>query len=62
MTMPRPASSSTGSSTPLDETITLLTLRGDAYASHGVYRRGDALASPILDGFSISVDEVFDVR
>jgi Uma2 family endonuclease len=47
---------------PLDETISLLTLRGDAYAAHGVYRRGERVVSPILDGFSISVDEVFDVR
>ncbi len=47
---------------PLDETITLLTLRGDAYAAHGVYRRGERVASLILDGFSVGVDEVFDVR
>jgi Uma2 family endonuclease len=47
---------------PLDETIALLTLRGDAYIEHGVFRRGERAASLILDGFSVSVDEVFDVR
>jgi Uma2 family endonuclease len=47
---------------PLDETIALLTLRGDAYVEHGVFRRGEQVASLILDGFSVSVDEVFDAR
>jgi Uma2 family endonuclease len=47
---------------PLDEAISLLTLRGDAYVEHGVFRRGERAASLILDGFSISVDEVFDAR
>jgi Uma2 family endonuclease len=47
---------------PLDETISLLTLRGDAYVEHGVFRRGQRAASLILDGFSVSVDEVFDTR
>lgn len=47
---------------PLDETITLLTLRGDAYARHGVFCRGDHAASLLLDGFSVQVDEVFDAR
>ncbi len=45
---------------PLDETITLLTLRGEAYIEHGVFRRGQQAASLILDGFSVGVDEVFD--
>ena len=47
---------------PLDETISLLTLRGDAYAEHAVFRRGERAVSLILDGFSAGVDEVFDVR
>ena len=47
---------------PLDETISVLTLRGDAYVEHGVFRRGERAASLILDGFSVSVDEVFDAR
>lgn len=45
---------------PLDETITVLTLAGNAYAEHGVFRRGDRASSKILDGFSVNVDEVFD--
>jgi Uma2 family endonuclease len=47
---------------PLEETISLLTLRGDAYVEHGVFRRGERVTSLILDGFNVSVDEVFDVQ
>ena len=47
---------------PLDETITVLTLREDAYAIHDVFRRGDQAASRLLKGFRVSVDEVFDAR
>lgn len=47
---------------PLDETITVLTLRGDTYATHGVFRRGDHADSLLLDGFRVTVDEVFDAR
>ena len=45
---------------PLDETITVLKLDGDAYAEHGVFRRGGAAASALLEGFAVPVDEVFD--
>lgn len=45
---------------PLDETITVLTLRGEAYAVHGVFRRGDRATSLLLDGFRVAVDDVFD--
>ncbi|HET9223503.1 MAG TPA: Uma2 family endonuclease, partial [Roseiflexaceae bacterium] len=45
---------------PLDETITVLTLDGDAYAEHGIFRRGESAASALLDGLSVRVDEVFD--
>jgi Uma2 family endonuclease len=45
---------------PLDETIAVLTLRGDAYATHGVFRRGEQATSPLLPGFRVSVDAVFD--
>ncbi|ABU56350.1 protein of unknown function DUF820 [Roseiflexus castenholzii DSM 13941] len=45
---------------PLDETITVLTLAGDAYAPYGVFRRGVAARSRLLDGFAVRVDEVFD--
>lgn len=45
---------------PLDETVTVLTLVGEAYAEHGVFRRGDEARSVLLDGFTLLVDEVFD--
>ncbi len=44
---------------PLDETITVLSLTDDAYAPCGVFRRGDQATSALLEGFSVSVDEVF---
>lgn len=47
---------------PLDRTITVLVLHGDVYAVHGVFSRGDRAASVLLDGFEVSVDEVFDAR
>ena len=45
---------------PLDETVTVLVLEGDAYAEHGVFRRGERAASRCLEGFSVDVAEVFD--
>ena len=45
---------------PTDETITVLTLAGHAYAEHGVFRRGDNATSVLLAGFAVPVDEVFD--
>jgi Uma2 family endonuclease len=45
---------------PLDETITVLALDGDAYREHGVFRRGASATSALLDGFSVRVDQVFD--
>jgi Uma2 family endonuclease len=47
---------------PLDETITVLTLAGEAYATHGVFRRGDRADSPLLPGFAVLVDSVFDTQ
>jgi Uma2 family endonuclease len=47
---------------PIDETITVLTLAGDAYVTHGVFRRGERAASQLLAGFSVSVDEVFGAQ
>jgi Uma2 family endonuclease len=46
---------------PVDETITILKLDGDAYAEHGTFHRGESAASALLDGFAVRVDEVFDV-
>jgi Uma2 family endonuclease len=45
---------------PLTETITVLTLRGNAYEEAGIYRRGDSAASVSLAGFSVDVAAVFD--
>jgi Uma2 family endonuclease len=47
---------------PLDETITVLTLADDAYAAHGVFRRGETATSALLAGFTASVEAVFDVQ
>jgi Uma2 family endonuclease len=47
---------------PLDETITVLVLAGDAYATHGVFQRGDWADSPLLPGFTVPVDSVFDAQ
>jgi Uma2 family endonuclease len=47
---------------PLEETISLLALQGDAYIEYGVFHRGERVASLTLDGFSVSIDEVFDAR
>ena len=45
---------------PRHETITVLTLQAGAYAEQGVYRRGAAARSPLLDGFTADVGAVFD--
>jgi Uma2 family endonuclease len=47
---------------PLNDTITVLTLDGEAYVEHGVFRRGDYAASKLLAGFSVSVAEVLDAK
>jgi Uma2 family endonuclease len=44
---------------PLDESLTVLTLRDGSYATHGVFRRGERAASLLLDGFQVAVDDVF---
>jgi Uma2 family endonuclease len=45
---------------PQTETITVLSLRGDAYVEAGVYRRGESAQSVLLAGFSVAVAAVFD--
>lgn len=47
---------------PLTSTITVLVLDGEAYSEHGVFQRGQRAASKLLDGFSVSVDEVLDAK
>ncbi|MYE22806.1 MAG: Uma2 family endonuclease [Gammaproteobacteria bacterium] len=45
---------------PRDETITVLTLDGDAYTEHGVFEPGGTATSPFLQGLEIDVGAVFD--
>jgi Uma2 family endonuclease len=45
---------------PLDVSITVLALDGQAYRLHGRFGRGERATSELLPGFSVSVDEVFD--
>ena len=45
---------------PIDETISVLKLDGDAYVEAGVYHRGDTATSILLDGFSLDVAAAFD--
>ena len=45
---------------PLDATITVLVLDGQAYRRHGRFRRGERATSELLPSFGVSVDEVFD--
>jgi Uma2 family endonuclease len=45
---------------PEDESITVLTLGDDSYREHGVFRRGSAATSVLLQGFVVDVDAVLD--
>jgi Uma2 family endonuclease len=45
---------------PEAETITMLTLQGEAYATHGIFRRGESAGSLLLEGFSVDVNAVLD--
>lgn len=45
---------------PQSETITVLRLESMAYTEHGVFGRSVVATSVLLDGFSVSVDAVFD--
>jgi Uma2 family endonuclease len=47
---------------PLEQTITVLALEGAIYSEHGVFGRGDRAVSKLLEGFTISVDEVLDAK
>jgi Uncharacterized protein conserved in cyanobacteria len=47
---------------PLNETITVLRLSGDAYVEHGTFGRGAQATSALLEGFAVSVDAVFDAE
>ena len=45
---------------PEDETITILTLAGRSYVEAGIVRRGESAASKLLEGFAVTVSDVFD--
>jgi Uma2 family endonuclease len=47
---------------PMDATITVLVLDGQAYRLHGQFRRGERATSRLLPDFGVSVDEVFDAK
>jgi Uma2 family endonuclease len=47
---------------PLNDTITVLVLEGDAYKEHGVFGRDTLVSSKLLAEFSIGVDEVFNAK
>jgi Uma2 family endonuclease len=44
---------------PMDETIRVLTLAGDTYTLHGVFRHGDQATSALLPGFALDVTALF---
>lgn len=44
---------------PLDQTIIVLSLDGDAYIEHGIFGSGTTATSALLHGFSIDVSGVF---
>lgn len=46
----------------LKSTISVLVLEGDAYIEHGVFHRGEYATSKLLDGCTVSVDEVLDAK
>jgi Uma2 family endonuclease len=45
---------------PEEETVTVLSLQGEAYATHGVFRCGDVATSVLLAGFTADVSAVLD--
>jgi Uma2 family endonuclease len=47
---------------PLEDTISVLVLEGDAYAEYGIFRRREYAVSKLLDGFTVSVDELLDAK
>ena len=42
------------------EAVTVLNLNGGRYVEHGVFARGARVSSKLLDGLTISVDEIFN--
>lgn len=44
---------------PQEQMITVLTLDGETYREHGVYRAGEQATSVLLPGFAVNVSDVF---
>lgn len=47
---------------PERATITVLSLRGDEYAEHGVFASGDVATSRLLEGLAVDVAAAFEAR
>ncbi len=47
---------------PIDQTIRVLRLEGEAYVEAGAYRRGDLASSVLLPGFTVAVAAIFDAE
>lgn len=47
---------------PADESLTVLELRGGAYRTWCTWRRGGVAKSPLVDGFALAMDDLFDVE
>jgi Uma2 family endonuclease len=47
---------------PKKSTITVLSLEGEAYAEHGVFKRGETVTSVLLEDFTVDVNATFDAR
>lgn len=45
---------------PRDETIMVLALEGGRYVEHGVFARGEAARSRLLEGFAVDAAAAFD--
>lgn len=47
---------------PREEQLTVLTLDGERYAVHGLFGMNETATSALLDGFQVSVTEVFTLE
>ncbi len=47
---------------PADQTVTVLRLDGEQYTEHGVFRRGEAVKSVLLENFSMAVSDILDAH
>jgi Uma2 family endonuclease len=47
---------------PEAQTVTVLTLVGDAYTEHGVFGRDETATSALLSGFAVSIEAALNAR